>query len=85
MSRLKQIGQWFDERLQLSGPIREAMTHHVPRSSASWLYVFGSAALTIFCLQVVTGILLAFTTTSRWAGIYGRSMAGVPISWWRWC
>ena len=61
MSRLKQIGEWFDERLQLSGPIREAMTHHVPRSSASWWYVFGSAALTIFCLQVVTGILLAFT------------------------
>jgi len=61
MSRLKQIGDWFEERLQLAGPIREAMTHHVPRSSASWWYVFGSAALTVFCLQVVTGILLAFT------------------------
>ena len=60
MSRLKQIGDWFEERLGLGAPIREAMEHHVPRSSASWWYVFGSAALTIFCLQVVTGILLAF-------------------------
>lgn len=61
MSKLKQIGAWFEERLGLGASIREAMSHHVPRSSASWWYVFGSAALTIFALQVVTGILLAFT------------------------
>src|SRR3979411_1786381 len=40
-------------------PIRETMTHPVPRQTASWAYVFGSAALTVFGLQVVTGILLA--------------------------
>ena len=57
MSRLKQIGDWFDQRVQLA--IREATTHPVPRSSASWWYVFGSAALTIFGVQIVTGILLA--------------------------
>jgi ubiquinol-cytochrome c reductase cytochrome b subunit len=61
MSRLKQIGDWFEERLGLGAPIREAMGHRVPRSSASWWYVFGSAALTLFVLQVATGILLAFT------------------------
>jgi ubiquinol-cytochrome c reductase cytochrome b subunit len=61
MSRLKQIGDWFEERLGLGAPIREAMGHRVPRSSASWWYVFGSAALTLFMLQVATGILLAFT------------------------
>jgi ubiquinol-cytochrome c reductase cytochrome b subunit len=61
MSRLKQIGDWFEERLQVGGAVREAMSHPVPRSSASWWYVFGSAALTIFGLQVVTGILLALT------------------------
>ena len=59
MSRLKQIGEWFDERLQLGGVIRESMQHPVPSKTASWWYVFGSAALTIFGLQVVTGILLA--------------------------
>ena len=59
--RLKALGEWFDQRLQLGTPIREAFTHHVPRSSASWWYVFGSAALTLFIIQVVTGILLALT------------------------
>jgi ubiquinol-cytochrome c reductase cytochrome b subunit len=53
------IGQWFDRRLQLAAPIREAVEHPVPRRTASWWYVFGSAALTVFILQIVTGILLA--------------------------
>src|SRR5690348_15827851 len=53
------IGKWFDHRLQLAAPIREAVEHPVPRNTASWWYVFGSAALTVFILQVVTGILLA--------------------------
>ena len=59
MSRLKKIGDWFEQRLQIGGAVREAMTHPVPRKSASWWYVFGSAALTLFILQVFTGIMLA--------------------------
>ncbi|HZD30726.1 MAG TPA: cytochrome b N-terminal domain-containing protein, partial [Candidatus Angelobacter sp.] len=59
MSRLKQLGDWFEQRLQIGGAIRDAATHPIPRSSASWWYVFGSAALTIFGVQIVTGILLA--------------------------
>ena len=31
----------------------------MPRETASWFYVFGSAALTVLMLQIVTGILLA--------------------------
>src|SRR5246500_1862504 len=55
----KTIGEWFDHRLQLAAPIREAAEHPVPRNTASWFYVFGSAALTVFILQLVTGVLLA--------------------------
>src|SRR5206468_8529025 len=59
MRWIESLGDWMDRRLQLSGVIRETALHPVPRSSASWWYVFGSAALTVFILQVVTGILLA--------------------------
>jgi len=56
---LKQIGEWFEQRLGVAAGIRESVEHPVPRSTASWWYVFGSAALVVFCLQLVTGILLA--------------------------
>jgi ubiquinol-cytochrome c reductase cytochrome b subunit len=59
MRVIKKIGDWFDHRLQLAAPIREAIEHPVPRNTASWFYVFGSAALTVFLIQLVTGILLA--------------------------
>jgi len=59
MRLISQIGEWFDRRLQIAAPIREAVEHPVPRNTASWWYVFGSAALTVFLLQLVTGILLA--------------------------
>ena len=57
---IAQIGEWFDRRLQLAAPIREIAEHPVPKSTASWWYVFGSAALVVFLLQLVTGIMLAF-------------------------
>src|SRR5437660_5156924 len=59
MRLIAQIGEWFDRRLQLAAPIREVSEHAVPRNTASWWYVFGSAALVVFLLQIVTGILLA--------------------------
>src|SRR6202048_600555 len=59
MRLIQKLGDWLDLRLQLGAPFREAAVHPVPRNTASWFYVFGSAALTIFMLQIVTGILLA--------------------------
>ncbi|MGA8442887.1 MAG: cytochrome b N-terminal domain-containing protein, partial [Candidatus Sulfotelmatobacter sp.] len=56
---IRKIGEWFDHRLQLAAPVRAMAEHPVPRNTASWWYVFGSAALTVFVLQIVTGILLA--------------------------
>jgi ubiquinol-cytochrome c reductase cytochrome b subunit len=59
MRVITQIGEWVDRRVQLGAAIREAAGHHVPRKTASWFYVFGSAALAVFVLQLLTGILLA--------------------------
>lgn len=55
----RRVYNWIERRVQLEGPIKEAVLHPVPKSTASWWYVFGSAALTILILQVLTGILLA--------------------------
>ncbi len=59
MRLIRVVGKWVDQRLQLGAPIRETMDHPIPRETASWAYVFGSAAMTAFGLQLVTGILLA--------------------------
>jgi len=71
MPGLKQKGialyHWLDRRLGFVKPITEAAEHPIPASSASWWYVFGSAATVILMMQVVTGILLAlvYTPTAR--------------------
>jgi len=59
MRLIRQVGEWLDARLQIGETVRETAEHPVPRDTASWFYVFGSAALVVFVLQVVTGILLA--------------------------
>lgn len=61
------VYRWFDRRLGLARPITEAAEHPIPRSSANWWYVFGSAATVILVLQIVTGVLLAlvYTPTAR--------------------
>src|SRR6201994_343037 len=59
MRRLKDLYTWFDSRLQLGEPIKEMALHPVPRNTASWWYIFGSAAFALLMLQIVTGILLA--------------------------
>src|SRR3954470_4866320 len=53
------VGRWLDDRLQVATVVRDAAMHPVPRETASWWYVFGSAALTVFMVQLVTGVLLA--------------------------
>src|SRR5262245_12007248 len=59
MGALRAIADWLDERLGLAGPLEEVATHPVPHDTASWWYVFGSATLVSFVVQVVTGICLA--------------------------
>ncbi len=57
---LNGIWQWFDHRMGLSETIGPLMRHAVPRD-AKWWYVFGSATMLAFIVQVVTGVVLAFS------------------------
>ncbi|MFP6563701.1 MAG: cytochrome b N-terminal domain-containing protein [Myxococcota bacterium] len=56
---LRGIGQWIDQRLAVGKIFEATAGHHIPASSASWFYVFGSGTLLCFILQIVTGICLA--------------------------
>jgi ubiquinol-cytochrome c reductase cytochrome b subunit len=56
------IGNWFDARLGISDVFVPMMRHPVPRQlegAEGWFYVFGSASLTFFLIQIITGIGLA--------------------------
>ncbi|MFM8410242.1 MAG: cytochrome b N-terminal domain-containing protein [Alphaproteobacteria bacterium] len=72
-SLLSSIGAWIDERLGVSEALAPVLGHMVPRNTASWWYVFGSATLVLFALQVVTGICLALVyspaASEAWASL----------------
>src|SRR5881296_163100 len=57
---LREIALWIDDRVHLSKLFESTAGHHVPASSGSWFYVFGSGTLLCFVLQIVTGTCLAF-------------------------
>ncbi len=50
----------LDDRLGVSQLLEPILRHPVPRG-ARWAYVFGSATLCAFVLQVLTGVTLAFS------------------------
>jgi ubiquinol-cytochrome c reductase cytochrome b subunit len=58
---MRALGAWLDSRLQLAAGIRSVARHRVPRTTASWYYVFGSMTFVLFLLQIVTGVCLAFS------------------------
>ena len=58
MKRIKKVWHWIDDRSGYSDYVLPLMKHIVPRD-ARWWYVFGSATLTAFFVQVLTGICLA--------------------------
>jgi ubiquinol-cytochrome c reductase cytochrome b subunit len=84
MHWLKHIYYWIDRRVQLGGLIKEAALHPVPKTTASWLYVFGSAALTVLIVQIVTGILLAISyvpsAAEAWTALQDLNHQ-VPMGW----
>ena len=66
---LKKIWNWFDDRSGITENILPIIKHPVP-PGAKWAYVFGSATLFCFVLQVVTGIALAFLYQPSSQGAY---------------
>jgi ubiquinol-cytochrome c reductase cytochrome b subunit len=80
----KRVYDWLERRLQLEGPIKEAALHPVPRNTASWWYVFGSASLVLLILQIVTGILLALVYTPSAANAWNSLEVlnhELPLGW----
>lgn len=63
MRILRDVGAWISDRLGLRAILDVVARHRVPPGTASrrtgWMYVFGTATLAAFLLQVVTGITLA--------------------------
>jgi ubiquinol-cytochrome c reductase cytochrome b subunit len=51
---------WIDDRLGISALLEPVAKHPVPRGSG-WWYVFGSATLLAFIVQVMSGVTLAFS------------------------
>lgn len=54
------IARWLEDRLQVASLFEATAGHKVPPSTNSWFYVFGSATLLCFVIQIVTGVCLAF-------------------------
>jgi ubiquinol-cytochrome c reductase cytochrome b subunit len=60
MEWLRKSAVWLDDRLHLTALYASTAGHEVPASAGSWFYVFGSATLLCFIIQIITGSILAF-------------------------
>jgi ubiquinol-cytochrome c reductase cytochrome b subunit len=57
-SKVGKLVDWVDERTGVKAAMDEALNEPI-RGGARWAYVFGSALLFLFVLQVVTGIVMS--------------------------
>ena len=55
---LKKIWRWLDDRTGISDAVMPLLKHPAPPTRL-WTYVFGSATLFVFVLQVITGVALS--------------------------
>jgi ubiquinol-cytochrome c reductase cytochrome b subunit len=56
----KKIWDWIDERTGIAETLGPMARHLVPEN-ARWWYVFGSATMCAFMIQVISGVALAFS------------------------
>lgn len=69
MGALLRLWHLIDDRMGISKALKPMMDHKVPPES-KWAYVFGTATLFSFLLQIVTGIALATTYVPSSEGAY---------------
>ncbi|MDA1008816.1 MAG: cytochrome b N-terminal domain-containing protein [Planctomycetota bacterium] len=83
ISLIRSVAAWCEDRTGLGALIGPILTHKVPKS-ATWWYVFGSATLMFFMLQVVTGICLATvyapSASEGWNNLHYID-SSVPYGW----
>lgn len=73
MNTLRNAALWLDARLHLTSLFASTAGHAVPASAGSWFYVFGSATLLCFVIQIITGTCLSFvyvpSTNEAWTSL----------------
>ena len=73
MNTIRKAAVWLDDRLHLTALYASTAGHEVPKSAGSWFYVFGSATLLCFVIQIITGACLAFvyipSTNEAWTSL----------------
>jgi quinol-cytochrome oxidoreductase complex cytochrome b subunit len=52
--------EWVDERFDIVKPTKKALEKPVPLFATRWMYCLGGITFTLFGIQAITGILLAF-------------------------
>jgi ubiquinol-cytochrome c reductase cytochrome b subunit len=82
MRALKRAWAWLDDISGISKALGPPLFHAVPRARKTrWFYVFGSATLAAFLLQVITGIALSssYVTGSGQAYDSLRFITSTPL------
>ena len=59
MSTLKKFGDWVDDRFPMTKVWNEHLAEYYAPKNFNWWYFFGSLALLVLVIQIVTGVWLA--------------------------
>ena len=70
---------WLEERSGLVGGVKYFLFRKVPRDTG-WFHTLGSATLTAFLVQAVTGVVLAMYYKPDPDNAYGRSSSSRTTS-----
>ena len=74
---------WLEERSGIVGGVRYFLFRHVP-SDISWLQTLGSATLTAFIVQLITGVILAMYYVPDPDEAYESIQYITNDLWWGW-